>query len=404
MIAALNPTRNLAPATETGLRERPDRTKRFTLDGSDDLERHLTQVCEEVSAEVQRIIPARRLQALVLGGGYGRGEGGVLKTENHDRPYNDLEFYVFLRGNRFRNERIYADALRESGRRLSPKAGLHLEFKVDSLARLRRSPVSMFSYDLVSGHHVLAGNRFVFRGCEHHLEAGRISPAEATRLLMNRCSGLLYAREQLTCEPFTADHSDFVGRNIAKAQLAFGDAVLTVFGLYHWSCRVRHDRLQRFLPPEIPPWLEEVRRHHAAGLDFKLHPSRTTPAATLQMRFQEISALALQLWMWLENRRLGCIFASARDYALSPENKCPETNPWRNRLVNAKVFGPGALLRTHSHRHPRERLLNALALLLWETRAFDSELLNGPLKQLNWKPGGPVGLVEAYERLWRRLN
>ena len=33
-----------------------------------------------------------------------------------------------------------------------PGAGLHVEFKIDSLERFRHGPITMFSYDLVSGH------------------------------------------------------------------------------------------------------------------------------------------------------------------------------------------------------------------------------------------------------------
>src|SRR5207253_2635801 len=80
--------------------------------------------------------PGRRLAGLLLGGGHGRGEGGVLKTGAGDHPYNDLELYVFLRGNNFLNERRYHAAFDELGRQLSPVAGVEVEFKVLSLPKL----------------------------------------------------------------------------------------------------------------------------------------------------------------------------------------------------------------------------------------------------------------------------
>src|SRR5882762_1805177 len=73
---------------------------RFTIDGSEALEAQLANICGEVAARVQSVIPAAKLEAVVLGGGYGRGEGGVLRTVRGDQPYNDIEFYVFLRGSR----------------------------------------------------------------------------------------------------------------------------------------------------------------------------------------------------------------------------------------------------------------------------------------------------------------
>lgn len=380
-------------------------TRRFTLDGEEELERHLNLTCQKVLTGVQKIVPAHKLEALVLGGGYGRGEGGVLKTENGDRSYNDLEFYVFLRGNRFWNERKFGSPLLKLGERLSPDAGLHVEFKVDSLARLRRSPVTMFSYDLVSKHRVLAGNDFPFKDCGHHLAADKIPLSEATRLLMNRCSGLLFAQEKLTSRHFTAEDADFVCRNIAKAQLAFGDSVLTVLGQYHWSCRERHIRLRQLIANDDLPWLPEACRHHGAGMEFKLHPHRTSASrATLQFQFGEATTFARQIWLWLESRRLGRRFESARDYALNGLNKCPETNPWRNCLINARVFGPSAVLGARFHRHPRELVLNALALLLWEDHWPDIEL--GGRKPVHWPFPTVKGtsLVDSYRAIWQKLN
>jgi hypothetical protein len=381
-------------------------TRRFTLDGSSELERRLGRTCEAVLAGTRKIIPGRKLEALLLGGGYGRGEGGVLKTETGDRPYNDLEFYVFIRGNHWLNEQRYGDALHHLSGELTPDAGVEVEFKITSPARFRHSPASMFYYDLVAGHRRFWGGDGLFSYCTHHRDARNLPLSEATRLLMNRCSGLLFAREKLGHNPLTDADADFIGRNLAKAQLAFGDAVLTVFDQYHWSCLERHRRLKQLVAGEETPWLPEVCRHHAAGLHFKLHPCRASPdaATTLQSQFEEISALALQLWLWLESRRLGRIFTSARDYALCPINKCPETNPWRNHLVNARVFGPPAFFQKHSSRHPRETVLNALALLLWEPSALNSDLTRRLQNEFSFSTNDESDSVAAYKKLWRHLN
>ena len=144
-----------------------------------------------------------------------------------------------MRGPDCLNERRYQAALHSLGERLSSLAGVEVEFKILSLEKLRGSSASMFYYDLVMGHHRLWGAESLLADCAHHCAAERIPLAEATRLLMNRCSGLLFAREQLFREPFPLEAADFVGRNHAKAQLALGDVVLTAHQQYHWSCRER---------------------------------------------------------------------------------------------------------------------------------------------------------------------
>src|SRR5882757_8842568 len=80
---------------------------RFTIDGDAVLEAHLAGIADLVRAGVERIVARHRLEGILLGGGYGRGEGGVLRTPDGDQPYNDLEFYVLLRGPAMINEWRY---------------------------------------------------------------------------------------------------------------------------------------------------------------------------------------------------------------------------------------------------------------------------------------------------------
>lgn len=376
---------------------------RFTIDGSDQLECRLQAVCRQILARLKALVPASKLEAVVLAGGYGRGQGGVLKSPKGDQPYNDLEFYVFLYGPVWFNARRYGHALRALGEQLSPETDVHVEFKIDSLAALRRRPVSMFSYDLVSRHLRLWGAEDLFRGCAAHLEASRLPPVEATRLLLNRCSGLLLAKSRLSQdEPLTQEQSDFIVRNLAKLRLAMGDAVLTALGQYHWSCLERRTRLLGISSTHAPPDLAQIKRAHAEGIAFKLHPWRADPSKeAFGRQLEELSRLAFKLWIWLESLRLGVAFASARDYALSPLEKCGRTSPWRNYLLNLRSFGPKALLSAACRRYPRERLFNTLPLLLWcEPSATEPDVRLRMQEQLMTTTRDWSGWLAAYEQLW----
>ena len=384
---------------------RPALPPRFTVDGSDALEKHLAESCRRVLAGVQQLVAADKLEALVLGGGYGRGQGGVLITEGGDAPYNDMEFYVFMRGNRILNERKYWQMLNNLGERLSPDAGLHVEFKIDSLARLRRSAVTMFTYDLVSGHRIIFGSEQVFTGCEHHLRAEDIPIFEATRLLFNRCTGLLLAKELLRKPALTQDEADFVGRNLAKAQLGVGDAVLAACGKYHWNCLERRSALNKLAPMDGPACMSEVRSHHCAGVQFKLHPeqlSRST--ASFQDEHETISRLAREVWLWLEKRRLGKAFPSLHDYAMSKIVKCPGFPPLRNALLHARTFGMAGIFDDTALLYPRERLLNSLPLLLWDEPMNDLKVKRHLQNQLRTAASDWQGFVAAYKAVWPKFS
>lgn len=425
--------------------------KRFTIDGSNALEQRLGALCSEVARQVSGIIPAAKLQGIVLGGGYGRGEGGVLNTETGDEPYNDLEFYVFLRGNRLINQRRYESALNDLANQLSLDAGIHVEFKCDSIQRFKHTTVSMFSYDLVAGHQSVCGEPNIFQSCEHHLDARLIPLSEATRLLFNRCSGLLLVREKLSRQnvcgadiwsaaandarhrfgidrpdgaspsavdatlcrrtpndgtyqlrSVSTDDADFIGRNLAKAKLALGDAVLVVCGDYHWSCRERNRRLAQLSVSELPPQFSEIKKLHAEGIEFKLHPCRSSGAADhFERAYRELSRLCSELWLWLESIRLQEPFFTPRDYSLYPANKCPESSVWRNCLLNLRTFGVKSINDALAWRYPRERLLNALPLLLWESKTPAEPTLQRLIqKQLHTAASDWAGWVAAYKSIW----
>jgi hypothetical protein len=339
---------------------------------------------------------------LLLGGGYGRGEGGVLQTLDGERPYNDLEFYVFVRGNRHAFEFRHRDTLERLSHELSPAVQVEVEFKIMSLEELRRTSISMFFYDMIAGHKWLIGNDDLFRGCEHHRAAHLLPLAEATRLLMNRCTGLLFAREHLGVEPFEDENADFIRRNIRKAQLAFGDAMSAAFGRYHWSCRVRAERLEKLTV--ALPWRSALLEHHRRGVGFKLHPFKSEESRErLASELNDTIAFAADLWLWLESKRLRHSFISARHYATNTVPKLPESKRSRNLLHNLKLFHRpilwGAL------RHPRERVLESMAVLLWEPVALTDSALRTLLERnLRAKMPDRAAAVRRYADVWSRVS
>ena len=375
---------------------------RYTVDGSEDLEARLQRSSELIKETLLAALPPDSIEGLLLGGGYGRGEGGVLRDSEGDHPYNDLEFYLFVRGDRHLFDHRFGDILRRLSHDIASAAGIEIELKVLTFSALHRAPISMFFYDMIVGHKWLIGSVELLRCCEHHRAAHLLPVSEATRLLMNRCSGLLFAREQLAAQPFTAENADFIRRNIRKAQLAFGDAVLATFGRYHWSCRERHQRLRNFTVPL--PWRADLLDHHRYGIEFKLHPFRSRESREqLEGDLNGVIALAGELWLWLESRRLRHSFISPRHYATSPRPKWPDTNSVRNALLNLKLFR-GPLLRD-AFRHPRERILESLALLLWEPLALsDSSLRNLLSSNLRAQVTDRSATVQRYRQLWSLVS
>ena len=374
---------------------------RFTRDGSDALESLIANTCDEIGRDVTRIVPAEKLQALLLGGGYGRGEGGVLATPDGDKPYNDLEFFLLISGHPRLNERRYGAAIHALEQRMTEKLGIEVEFKILSLEKLISSPTTMFYYDLVCGHRVTVGPPSVLEACSHHADPARIPPHEATRLMMNRCSGLLFAAERLATSAPTRQDLDFIARNIAKAQLALGDVVLAGLGKYHWSCLERHQALAVINEPALP--MADLLAFHKDGVDFKLRPCPgTSTHIELQALHQAVTKTAWAVWTWQELKRLGISTASPAEYAHGG-NKCPETSVLKNPLIRLRAFGAKGPLSPLVFRYPREDLLNSLSLLLWAP-----DLIPANCEWLSRQLVAPITnrqqAITAYEKLWHRFN
>jgi hypothetical protein len=155
-----------------------------------------------------------------------------------------------------------------------------------------------------------------------------------------------------------------------------------------------------------PPWFDAALRLHALGVRFKLHPESTAlPRDALLAEHAEMTALALKCWLWLEARRLGRAQPSARAYAEDPRDLCPGTSPFLNILLNLRADGLRPRVKPRPWRHPRQRLLRSLSLLLWEPEAASGSDLRGRIQsELNSRACGPGGCVGAYRDLWQRIR
>jgi hypothetical protein len=252
---------------------------------------------------------------------------------------------------------------------LTEKWGIEVECKVLSQQQLLRAAPSMFYYDLAVGHRQTAGITNLFAECSQLKLPGLLPHSEATRLLMNRGTGLLLCGQHLRVPALSSEQTDFVVRNVSKAQLALGDALLTVEGRYHWNCRERHRRLAAFFA--APQSLSaEILEDHKKGVDFKLHPALLNPdRSTLQQQWREVAARWEAVWCWVESRRWNRKFETLADL-LKVDRK--GTTGMKDRIRAAylwkKAFGWRHIVLAARGVHPREQIFSALPLLLADQR------------------------------------
>lgn len=373
-------------------------TKRFTRDGNEALEKHLAWVCEQVRMNLEVLLPRAVMEGLVLTGPYGCGEGGVMRLIN-DAPFDSMEFIVLVKGAAQAECADLQKILDDLAGRLSPFANTKLIIRMESSARLRKAPVSLASYNFITRLRWLLGDESLLASCQHHADARRIPAEDAMALLLDSCSALLLARERVYRPGFSMDDAAFVIRSMARVQMVMGDVLLIARQLYHWSCVERNHRLNDMRKPD---WAWAVLGHHIQGIEFQLHPLFIAESqGVLAVRCQQVSELAGKVWLWLEQLRLKHDFVSVRDYAYDEGSKCPKESQWHNLVFNARAFGSAGVSSRWRLRHPLERLMRAMPLLLWDgAEAKHHSLVSSCLDVLT----SVTSPVAAYECLWRRLK
>ena len=197
---------------------------------SPDADRIVDGAILDIRADLARLaVPG--LAGVVLGGGYGRGEGGVKPDGTLS---NDLDFFaIAAEGSTDRDADAIARTLAPLGATWTARLGIDIDFTAKAPFRLRHDADRLMVQELIRGYADVWGapGETLFATIPRR-DASALPWTEAIRLLANRGMGLLFAREP-TRTP------DFVARNITKAVLGSGDALLISRHAYRWRAEDR---------------------------------------------------------------------------------------------------------------------------------------------------------------------
>ncbi len=330
-----------------------------------------------------------RGQALVLGGGYGRGEGGVMMEASGAQFSNDLDYFLFTGEPEDPELLAWCRAIEKEETGL---LGIDVEIKCLRAESIVDPSRSMMFADLVAGHVAVAGDAGFLERMKEGLDFSRIEPEEATRLLWNRGSGMFFS----LCRMGRDEELKFVIRNHAKLKLALGDSWLCLNGLYTPKCRERGARLDSC---ELPAGLEVLRDWHREGVEFKFKPySAGISWQELEEQSRRLISAWGSLYLAAERKRMGLGFTDFRQYLRLP--RLLHITPLAKNLLLAvrDRLKRGAFLRPVGD-YPRASLMRALPCLLGltdggvaEAARFLPEPAGNRNKVADWEP--------VYTRWW----
>lgn len=240
---------------------------RFTVRGGAEVEAEVEALVRCAGTLVETTIPRDRYRALLLTGGYGRGEGGVERRDGVERPHNNLDFLLITPGWGGAEQAAMKQKLDEIFQPLRQAGGIGIDTGVIGEWKLRTAPCLVRWLDLRFGHKIVSGDaRFVPSLTRFRHEA--LDPADVLELLVNRGS-LLLVNDMLIARGLRnmADRKAII-RNVMKAIIGYGDAYLFAFGLYDVSYVEKQRRMRKI--QNVPA---RFRALYDAAVEFRFEPS-----------------------------------------------------------------------------------------------------------------------------------
>jgi hypothetical protein len=345
-----------------------------------------------------------RLQAVVLGGGFGRGEGSVLRRPDGSmHVVNDFDLEVILhprplrRAGKFLDKLIYRNRLERLARRLADQLEIkQVDFALKDGTDYAVAVPRLSDFDLKQGHQCLYGARDPVEAMPA-FAAGDIPAFEAAWLLRNRGIGLLLARLYLNPDGTLREEKlENFQVEINKAALAMGDALFILNGNYHYSYAERAKRINELRTTE-PGFGDAHIQKYLMASEYKLRPQTGQyPGISPARLWQETNDRYARFCLEFESRRVGKKLASAHDYARwarEQQRRRLRQLPRRlfDRMSGADAHCPAWLARLKQDRQATMAFVFAMLC----ARASDADLRSGGWKALDEISGGDMHAGDA---------
>jgi len=136
----------------------PANTSRYTYDGDEAVEARIHRDQELIAAAVEKALPGPELRAVVLMGGYGRGEGGFTMIDGKPAPYNDYDYFIVVRGMDKAAIRAAEPRLAKVAKELEKQVGVEVDFFFLREETLPSSEYSLMNAEMIWGHRVIQGD------------------------------------------------------------------------------------------------------------------------------------------------------------------------------------------------------------------------------------------------------
>lgn len=387
------------------LKKIPERTSRYTAAGSDAVESRIKSDMLFIKNYICDHFDEKKIYAIILGGSYGAGDGGVKIEDGVERPFHDYDFFIFFKKHSlidFKNANVF---FRSASSILTKKLGITVDFScVYHKDHLNHLPLSLRWYDLQMGHKILIGDL-------HALSSRRtIDPwgfpiQEVFQLLLNRGVGVLQARRNFKQKNF---NSLKISMLLYKVILAMGDGFLIAKGHYRSGMMLRYEILKCHASI---PLIEELLPFYKKAINFRLHPVKEEDQKKIQMLLSKtlyfFQKFYLSLFSLYYGKTLRDFSHLATTIVKDPIVDYRGKSTMKNVLINISSFGIGCIFSKWVGAYPANRLFATLPFFLFdaEVNKFLQHFIDKALMIDHKTCSGMAGRrYDKFISIWSRFN
>lgn len=317
----------------------------YTVDKNSNIDAKVEKDQEYINSHVLDLL-GNHVHSILLCGGFGRGEGTVEVRGNEIHVVNDYDITIVLKErNKLKYARLYrkyhaplealAVALAKDLRMKQIDLGLtHFPYFEKPAA------LKIQNYEVKRGHVLTYGDENPTR-LMPDWKAEDIPLFEGTWLFRNRGAGMLIpALYFMRDEGIPAEKKENFVIECNKAQLAMGDSILLIKGLYHHLYSERLHCLNELDVSDVPEG-EKILSHYRDALEQKLKPDfdRFYRWDLVAWWFEIVRLLDI-FYQYFESKRLGSEFKDWIEYAdlHKPEDRFETRNFLKSMIRNSSAL------------------------------------------------------------------
>ncbi len=361
----------------------------YTYDANLLVEQQIATDQQLLAARMLTRISPVHLRGIFLIGRYGRAEGGYqIDSNGQPHPINGYEYSILISDSNAQQRRLIRARLAHLAATWHRRRGVSVSFQLLRQERLSDPPIRLAAAEMCWSRRLIAGDPVVLKQLPalpfHHVD-----PSEITRLLLQRGQLLLLTQQQLRDRNAYSEsgRNQFFNR-LCQVILGCGEARLAAIGRYHPVASEQLSRLENMGGSHHARFMS---LYHLANQYLNCHEVEDLRNAHL-LEWQ-----ARIMWLWsdslrqFEAQRRGHLLQSweAECHPRHDKGQRSVDGRWQHLFLNAQQFGWTELFRhpRWALRHPRDRLISVLPLLLTTHHSYPDATVTAALAlspQTDW--------------------